>query len=318
MNKTFKRMLSTAMALVMAVGFGTMGASAASEKAGHADGEYTAKVTMLHESKEQNSMCNVLFDHDADVTINGETAQIRLYAAYPVPSFPDQGKDGTLKNFTVTLDGKQYIAESDITTKPVRTMDETNPAFGVKAGESISTQVLTLTIPTDKLDSLSGTPAPSTAFVNAVMMSNVKLRFKLTDLKGGSNPVEPPATETTEKSMQITADISAPQATYTVTIPETVTMGTLSAETNNVAAYKVEVTAENLGKGYVQVSAPASGALKNGEHELAFANSFGTQKTSVTASFNGEFTVTAADVQSATAGNYTGAANFTIRYFAGK
>ncbi len=314
MKKTFKRMLSTALALVMAVGFSAIGASAADRT----DGDYTGKVTMLHETQSQNSMCNVLFDHDVDIAIKGENAEVRLYAAYPVPTFPDQGKDGTLTNATMTLDGTVYNAVSDIASKPVRTMDETNVAFGVEAGKALSTQVLTFTIPAAKLDSLATAPAAATAHVNVVMNADVNFRIQLNDIQAAGNPVEPPATETTEQNMQITADIAAPQATYTVTIPETVAMGTLSAENDNTTAYKVEVTAENLGKGYVEVSAPAAGALKNGENELAFANSFGAQKTSVTATLNGEFTVAAADVQAAAAGNYTGNANFTIRYFAGK
>lgn len=317
MKKTFKRALSGALALMMSVSIGVFGAANASA-AGRTDGNYTGKVTMLHESQEKNSMCNVLFDHDADISIKGENTEIRVYAAYPVPAFPDMGKDGTLTNAVMTLDGTKYPAVSDINSKPVRTMDETNTSFGVEAGKAIPTQVLTFTVPTAKLDSLATAPAAATAFVNTVMMANVNFRFKLTDIKSASEPVEPPATDTKEQSMEITADIAAPQATYTVTIPESVAMGTLSAKTDNVIAYKVDVTAENLDKGYVQVSAPTAGALKSGANELAFANSFGSQKTSVTTTLNGEFTVTAADVQAAAAGNYTGTANFTIRYFAGK
>ncbi len=312
MNNAIKRMTSAALALVMAIG---IGATAASAAAPHKDGAYTAKVAFLHEKQDKASMCNVLFDHDADVTVKGANAEIRLYAAYPVPAFPSAAADGTLKDLVVNIGGTEYKAASDITSKPQREFDESNPGFKITAGQKYQTQVLTLTVPTDKLDSLS-TAAPSKAFVNAIMGMNVNFRFQLTELKASGTPEVAP-NETTTKGMNITAEISAPAPTYTVTIPESVSMGTLSAQKNNVTGYKVEVAAENMGAGYVEVSAPDAGVLKNEKNELAFANSFGTQKATKTASLNGEFTVTAENVAAAAAGNYTGTATFTIRYFAG-
>lgn len=311
MKHAFKRLTSAALALVMAIGIGAATASAA---APYKDGAYTAKITFLHENKEQNSMCNVLFDNDADVKISGENTEIRFYAAYPVPAFAGMGADGTVKDVQMTLDGTTYTAASDITSKPVREFDETNPAFGVEAGKSLSTQVLTLTIPTAKLDALAS-GAPASGFVNVLMNTTVKFRIRVAELTAVAPEVTP--NETSTKGMNITAEISAPAPTYSVTIPESVSMGTLSREQDTVTGYKVEVAAENMGAGYVEVSAPTAGVLTSAEHELAFANSFGTQKASAASTLNGEFTVTAEDVAAAAAGNYTGTATFTIRYFAG-
>lgn len=312
MQKTMKRITAGIMSLAMIASMSAISAFAAGP---YTDGDYTGKVAFLHEKKEQNSMCNVLFDHDADVIVKGENAEVKVYAAFPVPAFPDQGADGTLKNMVMTLDGVQYTAESDITSKPLREMDETG-AFGMEAGKSIPTQVLTFTIPTEKLDSLATAPAPASAHVNAVMGMNVNFRIKLTDINGETAPVEPE--ETSSKSMNVTADVAAPAASYEVTIPESVSMGTLSAEQDNVVAYDVQVTAQNMGDGYVQVSTDAAGELTSGENKLAFANDFGTQKASTDTTLKGNFTVKAADVQKAAAGNYTGNANFSISYFAGK
>ena len=313
MKKTIKRITAGIVTLAMVASMSAMSAFAAGP---YTDGNYNGKVTFLHETNEQNSMCNVLFDHDADVIVKGENADVKVYAAFPVPAFQGMGADGTLKDMVLTLDGVQYKAVSDTTSKPVREMDETNAGFGVEAGKAIPTQVMTFTIPTAKLDSLATKPAAASAFVNPVMATTVQFRIKLADIKAQSAPVEP--TETKKQSMNVTADVAAPAASYEVTIPESIAMGTLSADKDNVVAYDVKVTAANMGDGYVQVSTDAAGELTSGENKLAFANDFGTQKVSSDTTLKGNFTVTAADVQSAAAGNYTGTANFSISYFAGK
>ncbi len=311
MKNTLKRMTSAAMALVMAIG---MGATAASAEAPYKDGNYTGKVVFMHETNNTNSMCNSLFDQDADIKVTGNKAEIRLYTAFPVPNFKNDGADGTVKNMVMTIDKQDYTAVSDIKTKPERQFDEAGLMFGITAGKKLPTQVLTLTVPTDKLDSLAN-PTPTKAFVNVVMKKDVNFRFKLTNI----TPVkEEPAPDNTQtKSMEIRAEVAAPTATYTVKIPENVTLGTLSATQDNVIDYTVEVTAENMGAGRVEVSVPNAGVLKNGEKELAYTNSFGTQQTTKTGTMNGKFTVAAKDVAAATAGNYTGNATFTISYFAG-
>ena len=95
-------------------------------------------------------------------------------------------------------------------------------------------------------------------------------------------------------------------------------MGTLSTSEDTTADFDVEVTAEALGNGRVEIKTAASGQLKSGANSLAFTNNFGTQETSVTATLTGKLTVKATDVQKAASGNYTGTANFTINYYAGE
>ncbi len=314
MNKQWKQVAAGLLAVALFIGMGNMRALAAGP---YQDGTYTAKITMLKEDKDKPSMCNALFDQDADVKIQNGNAEVCIYAAFPVPNFSGNNPDGTVKNTVLTLDGVSYTADSDTTTKPVRTMDEKNLMFGIKAGAQLTTQVLTFTIPAEKLDSLaSGTPV--SAFVNVLLQTNKNFRLRLDHLQlvEAAKPEEVPETVTSQ-DMQLTASVGAPAASYTVTIPETVALGTLSAEKENVTAYTVDVTAENMGTGYVEVSAAASGELHCGENALAFTNSFGTQQTQETATLNGEFTVTAAEVKTAAGGNYTGTTDFVIRYFAG-
>lgn len=315
MKKRWKQIAASWLVVVLFLGLGNFNAFAATP---HQNGQYNAKIEFLHESKDKTSMCNSLFDQDADVKIKGETAEIQIYTAFPVPMYSKQGADGTVKNMAMTLDGVRYTAESDITTKPTRTMDVTGLMFGIKAGAQLSTQVLTFTIPAEKLDSLSG-GVPVTAFVNVVMKKDMKFRLRLNDLQlvEAETPPQEIPDAVTDKHVQLTANVGAPAANYTVTIPETISMGTLSAEKENTTTYTVDVTAENLGSGYVEVCAAASGQLSCGENALAFTNDFGTQKTQTTATLNGKFTVTADEVKAAAGGNYTGTTDFDIRYFAG-
>lgn len=315
MKKGWKQIAASWMAVVLFLGLGNTNAFAA---APYKPGQYTAKITFLHESKDKESMCNSLFDQDADVKIKGDTAEIRIYTAFPVPMYASQGADGTVKDMVMTLDEAHYKAESDITTKPVRTMDEKGLMFGIKAGAQLTTQILTFSIPVEKLDRLSSN-VPVTAFVNVVMKKDMNFRLRLNDLQlvEEEKPPQEIPDATTNKSMQLTANVGSPKGSYTVTIPESIALGTLSAEKENVMDYTVEVTAEQLGSGYVEVSTAASGALQCGENALAYTNSFGTQKTQETTALKGKFTVKAADVQAAAAGSYTGTTDFLIRYFAG-
>ncbi len=318
MRNVFKRVAASTVALSLIASIGAVGAFAAAPAE---NGSYTGSIRVYKDKTtefvDKNvSMCDSLFDHDVDVTLTDDGAQLDVYVAYPVPNFSSQGKDGTLKDMTLTIGETQYTATSDIETKEMRTFDAKGAMFGVEAGKEYQTQKVTFTLPRDAMDALEQGVA-SSAYVNVVMNMTQNFVVQVKDLTPVEEPA-PEATETSEKSMNVTADIKAPEATYTVTIPESVSMGNLSAEQDNVLSYQVDVTAANMGDGYVEVSAPADGALTSGENQLAFQNSFGTQKVTADATLDGAFTVSAEAVKAAAAGNYTGTANFTIRYFAGK
>lgn len=264
-----KKILSGALVAAM---MGTMmcGTAFAAEPA---DGDYTGEIHFLNANGSgNNSMCDPIFVHEADVKLTADAAELTFYVAYPIPAFPDQGTDGTVLDVVFTVDGTEYEAESDITTKPEKEFDTTAALFGVNAGDVLPTQVLTVTLPRDAVDDLEAGTVAASAYVNVVMNSTQNFFVKVSDLQsvGGT---ETPDEDT--QDMQITADveekISAPS--YTVTVPSSVSLGTLSADQDNAMVYAVDVKASDL-NGTLAVTAPGAGNLVNGENTLAFANSF--------------------------------------------
>ena len=216
----------------------------------------------------------------------------------------------------LTVDGTEYEAESDITTKPEKVFDTTSSLFGITEGESYPTQVVTVDLPRDAVDDLEAGTVSASAYVNSVMNSTQNFFIQVTDLQlvGGGE------TDADTQDMQITADveeqISSPS--YNVTVPSSVNIGTLSSEKDNAMPYAVDVEADSL-NGTVSVTAPATGSLTNGGNTLAFANSFGTQTVSedtAGSQLSGTISISAEDVAAAAAGNYTGTTTFSITYAA--
>ena len=153
-------------------------------------------LTMLNETKDTPSMCDIMFDRTAKVTVTGDSAIMELLVAYPVPAFPTLGTDGTLKNFAVQYNGVSYEATSDITTKPLMTVKDNNPGFGLVKGDKIPAQVLTVELPRAAL--LEETLLVNT-YVNVVMNTDVAFRMQLSNLRDDES-AQPPVPETqTEK-----------------------------------------------------------------------------------------------------------------------
>lgn len=310
----FRKVLSGAVAAVMMTTV-MCGTAFAAEPA---NGTYTGEIHFLNANGSGNaSMCDPIFVHEANVELTADTAELTFYVAYPIPSFPEQGTDGTVKDVVFTVGEDTYQAVSDITTKPEKVFDTTSGLFGINAGDSLPTQVLTVELPRNVLADLETGKVSASAHVNVVMNSTQTFFVKVTDLKAAGS-TQTPGEDT--RNMQITADVEKviSEPAYTVTVPESVAMGTLSTEKDNVSEYSVDVTAENL-KGALTISAPESGNLKYGDHTLAFANSFGshnvTEDTAGT-KLSGQLTVAAKDAAAAAAGNYTGTTTFTISYAA--
>ena len=304
-----KRVASAALALTMVAGMSAMPVFAA--EAPQENGTYTATVHFHNATNPANySMCDSIFAHTADIELTDDAAELTFYVAYPIPAFSDQWTDGTIKDVKITYNDTEYTAESDITSKETRTFDTANTLFGINAGDELATQKLSVSLPRAAADSFND-GLETSAYVNVVMNSAQNFVMKVTDMQKAAAP-----SESEMKSAEVTADVAAPAATYAVTIPESVAMGTLSATDDNAKEYTVSVTAEKLGSGKVEITTNAAGELKSEENTLAFANNFGTQSTSETAELTGTISVKAADVAKAAAGNYTGTANFTINYYA--
>lgn len=286
--------------------------------ADYTDGDYTGEIHFLNANGSGDySMCDPIFVHEAELALTADNAELTFYVAYPIPSFPDLGTDGTILDVVLTVDGTEYTAESDITTKPEKVFDTTASLFGITEGESYPTQVLTVDLPRDAVDDLEAGTVSASAYVNSVMNSTQNFFIQVTNIQSVGGETEP-AEET--QDMQISADVeevvSAPD--YTITVPSTVALGTLSTEEDNSLPYTVDVAASNL-NGTLSVSAPETGNLTSGDNTLAFANSFGTQNVTAdteNGKLSGTISVSASDVAEAAAGNYTGTTTFSITYAA--
>lgn len=293
--------------------------------ADYTDGDYTGEIHFLNANGSGDySMCDPIFVHEAELALTADNAELTFYVAYPIPSFPDLGTDGTILDVVLTVDGTEYTAESDITTKPEKVFDTTVTLFGITEGESYPTQVLTVDLPRDAVDDLEAGTVNASAYVNSVMNSTQNFFIQVTNIQSvGGETEEPdqpevPAEET--QDMQISADVKEVVSTpdYTITVPSTVALGTLSTEKDNSLPYTVDVAASNL-NGTLSVSAPETGNLTSGDNTLAFANSFGTQNVTAdteNGKLSGAISVSASDVAAAAAGNYTGTTTFSITYSA--
>lgn len=293
--------------------------------ADYTDGDYTGEIHFLNANGSGSaSMCDPIFVHEAELALTADNAELTFYVAYPIPAFPDLGTDGTILDVVLTVNDTEYTAESDITTKPEKVFDTTSSLFGITEGESYPTQVLTVDLPRDAVDDLEAGTVAASAYVNSVMNSTQNFFVQVTDLQsvGGEteDPDQPEVPAEDTQDMQISADVeeavSAPS--YTVTVPSSVEMGTLSTEADNSLSYTVDVEASNL-NGTLSVSAPGTGNLTSGDNTLAFANSFGTQNVTAdteNGQLSGAISVSASDVAKAAAGNYTGTTTFSITYAA--
>lgn len=307
-KKVMAGMLSAAL-------LGTMMCSTAFA-AEYADGNYVGEVHFLNANGTGNkSMCDTIFVHEAEVKLDSDSAELKLYVAYPIPAFPDQGADGTVKDVVLKVNEQEYKAVSDISTKPEKEFDTDGKLFGITAGQTYPTQVLTVDVPREALDTLAEGKLSASAYVNVVMNSTQNFFIQLTNLRAVGEP-EKPADDT--KDMEITAEVeevvSAPS--YTVTVPTSVSMGTLSADEDNAYGFKVNVAASHL-NGAVSVTAPEQGELASGGSKLAFTNSFGTQNISADTEgteLAGQISISKEAVKDAPAGNYTGTTTFSIAY----
>ncbi len=308
-----KKIAAMALSAVMALGMCTTAFAAENTTE---NGTYTGTIHFHNATNPANySMCDSIFAHTADIELTDDAAEVTFYVAYPIPSFSDQGTDGTVKDVTMTVDDKTYTGVSDIETKAKKTFDTTGSLFGINAGDELATQAVTVSLPRDAVDSFED-GIKTSAYVNVFMNATQDFVVKVTDLTAAGKEEKP----TEEKSMDITADVEEviSEPSYTVTVPAGTALGTLSTDKDTSVKYGVKVEASDL-NGTLTVEAPAAGKLTSGANELAFANSFGTQTVTADTTgttLEGTLSVKAADVKAAAAGNYTGTTTFTISYAA--
>ena len=322
MKKGIRRILAGALSLFMMLGVGTVSVFAADGAPPYADDYiYTAKLKITTEEP-VFGFTTALFDTDVYMTVNhklgGEQGYNCHIHSYIVETIPKNGVKEPIQELVLRYNNSTHHHRCAGFDHTERTFDVDSAGYGIQAGDYLMAAPLTFGGDQDVIKLFAkGVPGYYTFSEN----QKVYCTLQVTDfvlVRDHGKPVTPEVKpdETRTQAMQLTAEIAAPAPTYKVTIPESVAMGTLSAETDNETAYTVAVTAENLGSGRVEVSAPEAGELHSSEHALAYTNHFGTQATGVSKELQGSFTVTAADVAAAAAGNYTGTADFAIRYFA--
>lgn len=310
-----KRFTALALSAVMTLGMSTASFAAETTKA---NGDYTGTVHFYKATDPSTlSMCDNIFVHTADVELTDDAANLTFYVAYPLPNFASQCEGGTIYDVKMTVDGTEYLGECDIETKAEKLFDGNGAMFGINAGDVLPTEAVSVSLPRSAVDSFEDGISTS-VFVNPVMYSTQNFVVKVTDLTAVDSGSFDAKND--EQSMEITADVEEviSEPSYTVTVPASTALGTLSTEKDTSVNYGVTVKAADL-NGKLAVTAPAAGELKSGENTLAFANSFGTQTVTADTEgtvLNGALSVTAADVKAAKAGNYTGTTTFTITYTA--
>ena len=211
----------------------------------------TVDIVMNHETKDQPSMCDPLFGAKADIVVKGDQATLKVYVANPVPAFPEQGADGTVKNVKLTYAGQEYVAESDITTKPMMAAKVTNALFGLTQGTEIPAQVLTFTVPKE---ALSETSLKIDAFVNVVMNTDVVFRMMLSNLVlGGEQQTN--KTELNAKIEELNA-ILADGKTYT---EESLEAARLALSTAEAVAAKEDASQDEVDAEVTKLQAAIDG-----------------------------------------------------------
>ena len=146
---------------------------------------YTASIQMNQNGKLSPSMCDPMFAAKADLEAVGDDILMKLYVANPVPNFPDLGADGTVKNFKITFNGKDYLAESDMESKPLMEVKADNTLFGLKKGDKIAAQVLKVVLPREAFNECK---LDVKCYVNVVMNSDAEFDMVLSDVSLPKKP----------------------------------------------------------------------------------------------------------------------------------
>ena len=148
------------------------------------------------------------------------------------------------------------------------------------------------------------------------MHSNVKFDLKLENIKlvkAAEGGEDKPGKN--DRSLTVKATVAATQSTYTVTIPEAISMGELKLKQDNEKNYDVKVDIEaGNDAGYVKISAADQGELKAGGSSIAFRNNFGTKEFRQSGTESATLSVLAKDLKNKKPGDYTGTTVFHIEY----
>lgn len=305
--KTIKRLSTILFALVVFVSASYQPIHAATKNT-VSNGTYMLPISLMNASNINNpSMCNALFYPEMIAEVTGDTTTITLYVLDPIPTFSSAGQPITELKLTYSADSsKEYIASIDTTNQVTKTF---NTAFMGDIIGDYPCDVITASIPTQAMLDSSNGVLNVTAFVNAVMNTYVDF-FLVVD----TSNLSASATETTTQTTQIVAEVIDDTPDYYVTIPSTISLGTLSKIDDTTVDYEIKVETKNLASSsYLQISAPETGTLQSGSNTIAFNNTLGVRTYTSSTVDTAQLSVKAQNVE--TAGSYTGTTTFEIMFF---
>lgn len=307
MNNKFRKLMAAALTICTVSSFAMFGASAAEAPEAYADGDYTAKLSLMHAKKDEPSMSGAAFDHDMELVVDGENTQVIVYGFLPGgdPAKPP------VKNFHLMVNEVKMMAQVPEGPLVDRVADVSNSTFKITAGETYPAQRMIFNISTADIPQLiTGVSAGGSP---TGMPMPVNMRFIVSEITPVNAPEVLPD-EQIQHAMELTAKVTSPEASYIVIVPEALAMGTLSTTEVNIMDYTVEVKAQNLGNGTVTVTATSEGFMQSDSGMLFFNNDFDDQTTGVSAEFGGRFRVAPTAVAKAPAGNYQATVDFDITY----
>ena len=139
----------------------------------------TVVVNMFKDGQKTKSMADDMFAAKADVVPDGDHVILKLYVAYPIPAFADQGKNGTVLNPSIEYKGMSYPGNIDITSKPTMEVKRRNATFGLNKGDKIPAEVISFRLPKSALDEKF---LKVHGYVNVVMNDDVVFDMYLSDV----------------------------------------------------------------------------------------------------------------------------------------
>ncbi len=303
--KLKNRVLAGMAMATMFTGMFATGVSAATET--YANGDYVATSTMYKNNSgvintEAKSACDVYFSEEATVTLTDDSTVITWYVeTADYTGFNMEAVD----NFIVTYEETTYEAVIDFDSEVEAIINDT-----VMMGH-----VMTLTLPAAAIDTIVNDGLLVSSYIPAMAgYANGAYATQTYWVKLSDVTVAP--TDASKQTSSVNATVTPNEPSYTVTVPASIALGSLSRETDNVVAFDVKVETADFDGDSVEVVAVGNGTITDGTDSLAFTNDFGSQTATASTTLTGNITVLAANVAAVEAGNYTGTTSFVINYYA--
>ena len=176
---------------------------------------YTADISMRNELHfDQESMCDPLFHQKAEIRVKDGRAHVTVYVIDPVPAFEFEGTP--VRDILLHYDGQQYPAQLDSAHRVMKYFDER--AGFIPANGDYPAAPITFELPEAAIADSLNQKLSCTAYVNAVMKTDVKFFVVFSNLTEIETPEPPP--ETVPPTEPTQPQPPEPPATEPPVIPE--------------------------------------------------------------------------------------------------